>query len=346
MMTEASPALSILERSLDRLGERVCLVGHDGPMPYWQGCRLHALTTHYGVHGHGGGADGGRLFGYDDPETPDAFDTIVILMPKARSELEMRMAWAAARLAAGGELWLVGAKREGIARGSRQFRERFPGAFRIDSARHCQLWCATLETPAAPFRVWDWLEPVTVVAPGADLELYSLPGLFSEGRLDEGTRQLLATVTEKPAEPVLDLACGNGVIAAWLRHQWPELAVTLADVHWQALNCARAFFEGAQGVTIVASDGFAGVTGRYASVFSNPPFHQGQKKNLDPINQWFRALPDFLQPGAELRLVANAFLPYQEPMIRSIGPVRSLSDDGRYRVYSARRNIHGKNVGN
>ncbi|MFO7786878.1 MAG: class I SAM-dependent methyltransferase, partial [Halospina sp.] len=162
MTTETSPALSLLERSLDRLRERVCLVGHDGPMPHWPGCRLHALTTHYGVYAHGGGAAGGRLFGYDDPETPEAFDTIVILMPKARSELEMRLAWAAARLTTGGELWLVGAKREGIARGSRQLRECFPDAFRIDSARHCQLWCAMPEAQAAPFRVGDWLAPVSV----------------------------------------------------------------------------------------------------------------------------------------------------------------------------------------
>ncbi|WP_077531581.1 class I SAM-dependent methyltransferase [Vreelandella utahensis] len=346
MTTEASPALSLLERSLDRLGERVCLVGHDGPMPHWPQCRVHALTTHYGVYRQGGGADGGRLFGYDDPETPEAFDTVVILMPKARSELTMRMAWAAARLARGGELWLVGAKREGIARGSRQFRERFPAAFRIDSARHCQLWCATPEVPAAPFRVGDWLDSVHLEAPDADLELYSLPGLFSEGRLDEGTRQLLATVTAEPPGPVLDLACGNGVIAAWLRHYWPGLAVTLADVHWQALRCARASFEGLEGVTVVASDGLASIPARYASIFCNPPFHQGQKKDLDPVNQWFRELPRFLEPGAELRLVANAFLPYQDPMARFIGPVRTLSDDGRFRVYSVTRSIHGKNGGN
>lgn len=346
MTTETSPALSLLERSLERLGSRVCLVGHEGFMPRWPDRRVWALTTHYGVYEQGSGAAGGWLFGYDDPETLDAFDTAVILMPKARSELVMRLAWAAARLARGGELWLVGAKREGIARGSRQLQERFAGAYKADSARHCQLWCVAPETEAAPFRVEDWLELVEMQAPAGSLELYSLPGLFSEGRLDEGTHQLLATVAEKPSEPVLDLACGNGVIGAWLRHHWPGLTVTLADVHWQALRCTQAAFGGEEGVTVVPSDGLSGVTGRYASVFSNPPFHQGQKKNLDPINRWFCELSGFLEPGSEIRLVANAFLPYQAPMTRFIGPVRVLSDDGRYRVYSVTRNIHTRNVGN
>lgn len=346
MTTDTSPALTLLERSLQRLGERVCLVGHDGPMPHWPGCRLYALTTHYGAYEQGGGAGGGRLFGYDDPATPEAFDTVVVLMPKARSELVMRLAWAAPKVAPGGELWLVGAKREGIGRGSRQFQERFPGAYKADSARHCQLWCVAPEAVAAPFRTDEWLAPAQVAAPGAVLDLYSLPGLFSEGRLDEGTRQLLETVTQKPADPVLDLACGNGVIGAWLRHYWPGLAMTLSDVHWQALRCAQAAFEGDAGVTIVPSDGLAGITGRYATIVTNPPFHQGQSKTLEPVNQWFGQLPDFLDPGSEFRLVANAFLPYQNPMARFIGPVRTLSDDGRYRVYSVTAHIHARNAGN
>lgn len=343
MTTDTSPALSLLERALDRLGDRICLLGYEGPLPHWPGRRPYAVTTHHGVWERGGGAGSGWLFGYDDPGTPDAFDTVVVFMPKARSELTMRLAWGAARLASGGELWLVGAKREGIARGSRQFRERFPTAFKADSARHCQLWCVAPEARAAPFRIEDWLEPIRVEAPGATLELYSLPGLFSEGRLDEGTRQLLATVAERPASPVLDLACGNGVIGAWLRHHWPEMPVTLADAHWQALRCARTALGGEKGVAIVPSDGLSGIADRYASVFSNPPFHQGQRKDLDPTIRWFRVLPSILEPRADVRLVANAFLPYQDPLARAIGPVRELSDDGRYRVYSC---IHRKNSGN
>ncbi|MEQ6885232.1 class I SAM-dependent methyltransferase [Salicola sp. Rm-C-2C1-2] len=346
MTTDASPALTLLERSLDRLGERVCLVGHDGPMPHWPGRQLHALTTHYGVWEQAGGTAGGRLFGYDDPATPAAFDTIVVFMPKARSELAMRLAWAAPKLAPGGELWLVGAKREGIGRGSRQLQERFPGAYKMDNARHCQLWCAVPEAVVPPFRVEEWLEPVRVATPGAVLELFSLPGVFSEGRLDEGTRQLLETVTDKPADPALDLACGNGVIGAWLRHHWPGLTVTLADVHWQALRCAQAALNGEEGVSVVPSDGLSDITDRYASVFSNPPFHQGQKKNLDPINRWFSELSAFLEPGSEIRLVANAFLPYQDPLTLYIGPVRVFSDDGRYRVYSVTHSIHSRNGGN
>ncbi|XOZ33966.1 methyltransferase [Halomonadaceae bacterium KBTZ08] len=346
MTTDASPALTLLERSLGRLGERVCLAGHDGPMPHWPGRQLHALTTHYGVWEQAGGTAGGWLFGYDDPATPAAFDTIVVFMPKARSELAMRLAWAAPKLAPGGELWLVGAKREGIGRGSRQLQERFPGAYKMDNARHCQLWCAAPETAGPPFRVEEWLEPVQVAASGAVLELYSLPGVFSEGRLDEGTRQLLETVTDKPAEPVLDLACGNGVIGAWLRHHWPGMAVTLVDVHWQALRCSQAALAGEEGMSILPSDGLTHVTGRYASIITNPPFHQGQGKDLDPVNRWFGQLPGYLKPGSEIRLVANAFLPYQSPLARFIGPVHTLSGDGRYRVYSARFRIHRKNAGN
>lgn len=46
---------------------------------------------------------------------------------------------------------------------------------------------------------------------------------------------------------------------------------------------------------------------------------------------------EHLQPGGELRLVANSFLPYETLMARHVGPVERLAGDRRFTVYRAVR---------
>ena len=41
---------------------------------------------------------------------------------------------------------------------------------------------------------------------------------------------------------------------------------------------------------------------------------------------------DYLKPGGELILVANAFLPYEALIQQCLGGVRSLAENNRYKV--------------
>ena len=54
---------------------------------------------------------------------------------------------------------------------------------------------------------------------GPPLRFLTRPGVFTYGRMDLGTRALLAAVEVKPKERLLDLGCGTGTagIAAALR---------------------------------------------------------------------------------------------------------------------------------
>ncbi|MEE3169193.1 MAG: class I SAM-dependent methyltransferase [Pseudomonadota bacterium] len=293
-----------------------------------------------------GQADWQIAFGYEDPALAEgAFDTLVVFLPKARAELDMRLALALSLANDGGRLVLVGEKKEGVAGAVKQLRAVAPQAAKVDSARHCQVWCADEIRGHARFVLADWLRWTAVECESVTLDVAGLPGIFSNGELDEGTRMLLETLSSRPlrASAVLDFACGAGVIGAWLsqwckQHGKPPAMVDAVDVQSQALVCARATYQ-RNGVSgrIMASDGLSEVAGQWPAIVTNPPFHSGVKTDLSMTERFLMDVAGHLSPGGELRLVANSFLPYEALMQRFVGPVERLREDRRFTVYRASR---------
>lgn len=306
-----------------------------------------AMSEHAGVCAALTGHDGWEVcFGYDDPVlAAGTFDTLVVFLPKARAELDLRLALARWLAAVGARLVLVGEKKEGIAGAVKQLKAVAPDANKTDSARHCQVWCADPIEPLPEFSLQQWMTWTGIDCKAVHLEVAGLPGIFSLGELDEGTRMLLETLDENPLRrgSVLDFACGAGVLGTWL-HRWheqqnqPGVTVDGIDVQSQAVICARATYE-RNGVfgRILASDGLSGVEGTWPVILSNPPFHSGVRTDLSMTERFLREVVRHLAPGGEVRLVANSFLPYEPLMKRCIGPVERLRQDRRFSVYRAFR---------
>lgn len=285
-------------------------------------------------------------FGYDNPElTASSFDTVVAFLPKARAELDLRLALARWIAAPNAALILMGEKKEGIAGAVKQLKSIDPDAAKVDSARHCQVWVASSLAPLSHFDVADWMQWHSITNAGSTVEVCGLPGIFSQGELDAGTSMLLDSLVNTPlkANRVLDFACGAGVIGSW--HQtWqrdqgrPVAPVDGVDVQSQAVICARATYEraGATG-EIIASDGLAGVEGVWPAIVTNPPFHAGVRTDTSMTEDFLRSVARHLKTRGELRLVANTFLPYENLIKRFVGPVERLTEDRRFTVYRATR---------
>ncbi|MFN2360350.1 MAG: methyltransferase [Marinobacter sp.] len=317
-----------------------------GLIPALAGAGL-AVTEHVGLWQQLGAIDGWKAaFGYDDPALlPAMADTVVVFVPKARAELALRLELARWLAAKGARLIMVGEKKEGIAGAAKQLKAVAPGADKVDSARHCQVWQADNVQPLEAFDVREWLEWHPVECCGIRFDVAGLPGIFSAGELDAGTAMLLGSLVDFRLREgrVLDFACGAGVIGTWLQLYrrsiaQAEVPVDGVDVQSQAVICARSTYQhaGADGV-ITASDGLVNVDGKYAAVLSNPPFHAGIRTDTSMTEQFLRQVAEHLEPGGELRLVANSFLPYEELMRRHVGQVRAIAGDRRFTVWSARR---------
>ncbi len=299
-------------------------------------------TDHFGIYGGWSALSRWQpVFGYSSEALAEsAFDCVVVFMPKSRPELEMRLALAQHLAKAGGTLMLIGEKKEGISGGAKIFKTTLPQAFKTDSARHCQVWEGAAPEGAQAFRLDDWQQWHTIEASGTTVDVAGLPGIFSDGRLDDGTALLLSTFDKLPVGPVLDFACGAGVIGAWLASQVPNLRVDAVDVQSQAVACAEATFarldDGVE-ARAWASDGLSDVEGRYQLLVSNPPFHAGIRTDTTMTESFIRSAAQHLEKGGELRLVANRFLPYLDWIRRYVGPCEILAEDRRFNVYRAYR---------
>ncbi|MBB3190914.1 methyltransferase [Halomonas cerina] len=262
---------------------------------------------------------------------PAAPPGAVLFWPKSHALGEWWLLWLCATLPPGAPLQLVGEHQGGIKRVLRVLAALGLGCRKVDSARRCTLFETRLDrVDLDPEAAWSRFE-------AEGLTLASHPGVFGHGKLDDGTRLLLSQLPGRitAGSEVLDLGCGDGILAAWLARQ--AARVTAVDVSHFAVEATRRTLvaNGLDG-EVLASDVYSALEARrFDTIVSNPPFHQERAIDYGPVGRLILEAPAHLRPGGQLLLVANAFLPYPDLLTRAFGGFEILADDRRFRVYAA-----------
>ena len=188
----------------------------------------------------------------------------------------------------------------------------------------------------------DGREPAPKSATHDGVIVSAFGGAFAGTGIDIGTRFLLESM---PAEilvgptgddTAIDLACGTGVVAAWLALQHPELRVYATDQSAVAVASARAT-AAANGVsdrvTVARDNGLARVGDASASFIAlNPPFHVGAAVNEGVAPRLFAEAARVLRPGGELWTVWNSALFYRSALERIVGPTRQVARSKKFTV--------------
>ncbi|MFN3714984.1 MAG: methyltransferase [Alcanivoracaceae bacterium] len=275
------------------------------------------------------------------PVLPEGTDLAIVILPKSRERLRLLLASLAGQIRAPLTVWLVGAAKGGIRGGASDLADYADTVVAEDSARHCKLFSARLRP--APFtldefrRHWQY----------DNLRVESLPGVFSHGRLDDGTALLLDTLLldklflNKLAMPsagscVLDIGCGAGIISSVLARA--GISVTAVDLSATAAAATRATLA-ANGLsaTVLAGDLYAPISGRFDLIITNPPFHDGMHRTTAVSQQLILDAPRYLREQGRLILVANQGLPYGEWLQQAFRQVSVLAENRRFRVWQAVR---------
>ena len=152
--------------------------------------------------------------------------------------------------------------------------------------------------PASP----DERREITVRLADRDVTLETARGVFSPGRLDQGTRVLLRSAPQPPQHgDLLDLGCGWGPLALTLALESPDARVWAVDVNERALDLVRRNAERLHlgNVRAVAPDDVPEVA--LAALWSNPPIRVGKSALHTMLAHW---LPR-LAPGAQGHLVVQ-----------------------------------------
>ncbi|BBV95454.1 MULTISPECIES: class I SAM-dependent methyltransferase [Pseudomonas] len=271
-------------------------------------------------------------FGVEPPEM--AFDSAVLFLPKSR-ELAAYLLNALASRLAGRELYLVGEKRGGIEGAAKQL-QAFGKPRKLDSARHCQLWQVTIEQAPEAKPLASLAEHFELALEDGPLQVVSLPGVFSHGRLDRGTALLLKHLDGLPVGHVLDFGCGAGILGATVKRRYPQSRVTLLDVDAFAVEASRLTLaaNGLEG-EVISGDGIDAAPADLSLILSNPPFHTGVHTNYQASENLLKKSAVHLRKGGEMRLVANSFLRYQPLIEGALGNCQVRDEADGFRIYRA-----------
>lgn len=171
----------------------------------------------------------------------------------------------------------------------------------------------------------------------------ALGGVFAGPTIDIGTRMLLAALPEAlPSDgPLIDYACGTGVVATALALRYPGRTVHASDQSAAAVESARATVAANHvddRVRVVRDDLLLSLPDASAAFIAlNPPFHSGAAVTDALAPRMFEDAARVLREGGELWTVWNSHLRYRPVLERLVGPTRQVARDAKFTVTASVR---------
>ena len=267
------------------------------------------------------------------------FALVLLLPPRQRQEARALLAQAVARCAPGGRV-LAAARNDEGARTGEDDLARLAGPVGSVSKRKCRaFWTAPLQGPADAAL---WAEWAALDAPRAILDgrFTSQPGVFAWDRIDVASALLAAHLPADLRGHAADLGAGYGYLSTELLARCPQIAaVDLFEAQSRALAMARSNLKAARvPVTFHWHDVTAGLPRRYDTLISNPPFHAQSGEERPDIGRRFIAVAaQSLLPGGRFWMVANRHLPYEYELSQCFAQVRSVAQQGAFKVIEAQQ---------
>lgn len=174
------------------------------------------------------------------------------------------------------------------------------------------------------------------VVHGVELRLHTSEELFSPEQIDRGTLAMLSRVEFAPADKVLDLGCGYGIVGILAARLIGPERVVMVDVNPEAVRLSRSNAEanGAEGIRVLVSDGLAVVEDRdFTLILSNPPYHEDFAVPKAFIEDGFA----HLALGGKMVMVVKRLTWYQNKLTAVFGGVRVEEIDGYYVLTAEKR---------
>jgi 16S rRNA (guanine1207-N2)-methyltransferase len=287
-----------------------------------------------------------RVLADGDPATGTApgeglYDAVILKVPRQLEYLAFLLRWCNQVLAPHGWLLTGGMIKHLPDQAVKLYQELVETEAVLPAKKKARLVLCRRGAPtlAGWDRLWRGYTLQDLPAP-----VMGLPAVFARDRLDVGSRELLPfireTVSSLPQEaPVLDLACGNGLLGLTAMTERRDLAVSFADISSQAIVSARANVTAA-GVNIdddrcryFHSDGVPVQSGPFRLILLNPPFHEGGAVGDHIALRLFEQASQHLAHDGELLMVGNRHLGYHRSLRQFFTGVEQLHASPRFVVF-------------
>lgn len=183
--------------------------------------------------------------------------------------------------------------------------------------------------------------------PDLSFRLAAHPATFGGPTLDHGSRLMLVALSSRQElnpqanapKRVVDVGCGNGVLATWSALMWPGAEIIAADESWSAVQSTKLTAEAARvadRVRVQHADGCEQVDSGWADlVLLNPPFHRGSTVHTGVAHRLIEGTARALTTGGELWVVFNSHLGYRPVIEREIGTTQQVARNSSFTVLCA-----------
>ena len=262
---------------------------------------------------------------------PAMYQAMLIRVPKSLDLFELYLRQASVHLINGGSI-ACGFMTKYFTSGMLEIAQKYFAQVEQSQA-HRKARLLILSSP----RVQDNVPLIhTIQAPwGQELKQYY--GVFSSGHVDYASQFLIDNLTVAPHElQVLDLASGNGVLAAAALRSNPAAYLTLMDDSWLAIQSSMLNLP--DGAAQFVWDDTLIQLGQQAFdlIITNPPFHFGHETNIEVSLSLFAQASQCLRPKGRLVVVANRHLNYATHLQRMFRSVSVLNENEKFVIYESR----------
>lgn len=294
------------------------------------------FTTNYGYYNsHKASEQIQTYFGAELTQASEA-DLILLYWPKAKAEADFLLTMLLAKLGKGTEICVVGENRSGVKSIEKMFAP-FGPITKYDSARRCSFYWGQCTQEAPSFELDSYFKSYVVTVANQDIQVRSLPGVFSHGEFDKGSQLLVDTLPTLKGK-VLDFGCGAGVLGSVMKILNPNIEINMCDISALAIASSEATLKAnnLQG-HVFATDVYSNTDNNYNFIISNPPFHAGLKTHYSSTEILLSDAPKHLRYNGKLLIVANSFLQYP-PIIKSaFGHCETEAKTNAFKIYAAKK---------
>ena len=274
------------------------------------------------------------------PDQFEAYQTAVLRAPHwlGNKAVAALIQIAASVLRPGGELFLAGERKRGVETFRRFAEESFDRTETVLKKRHTRVVRA-VRGMAGPERMAREYPTTRIEFGDGDIDLAGHPAVFSDGRLDDATRLLLATLPEVEGDQ-LDFGCGGGILTAGLARRSPGARTTAIDASLEAVATTRRTLRlnEIEGAEVRASYfGEDLPKGTFGLIVCHPPFHVGGRVNHAVAKRMIAESARLLKATGVLHIVQSSAQAYEGVLHEHFQQVLPLAATDRHRVLVGRR---------